>query len=67
MHELGAGTADGMFQNIGAQPDETVRDETLPAGILPLRLFESIPAASSTRLRRTRDSPLPRRSPISLN
>lgn len=43
MHELGAGTADDMFQNIGAQRGETVSDETLPAGVFPLRMFQSIP------------------------
>ena len=43
MHELGPGAANGMFQNIGAQRGETVSDETLPAGVFPLRMFQSIP------------------------
>jgi hypothetical protein len=43
VHELGPGTANGMFQNIGAQRGETVSDETLPAGVFPLRMFQSIP------------------------
>jgi len=42
MHELGTGTANDMFQNIGAQRVETVSDETLPAGVFPLRMFQSI-------------------------
>jgi hypothetical protein len=32
-----------MFQNIGAQRGETVSDETLPAGVFPLLMFQSIP------------------------
>ena len=32
-----------MFQNIGAQCGKTVRNETLPACIFPLRMFQSIP------------------------
>ena len=43
MHELGASTANGMFQYVGGQPGETVRDEALPAGVFPLRMFQSIP------------------------
>jgi hypothetical protein len=43
MHELGAGAANGMFQNVGAQRSKTVRDETLPASVFPLRMFQSIP------------------------
>ncbi len=43
MHELGTWAADDMFQNIGAQCGKTVCDKTLPAGIFPLRMFQSIP------------------------
>ena len=43
MHELGSGTADGMFQNIGTQRGKAMRDETLPAGVFPMRMFQSIP------------------------
>jgi hypothetical protein len=43
MHEFGASTANDMFQNISAQPGETMGDETLPAGVFPLRMFQSIP------------------------
>ena len=32
-----------MFQNIGAQCGKTVRNETLPACIFPLRMLQSIP------------------------
>jgi putative alpha-1,2-mannosidase len=32
-----------MFQNIGAQCGKTVRNETLPACIFPLRMFQSVP------------------------
>ena len=39
MHKLGARAANGMLQNIGAQCGKTVGDETLPAGIFPLRMF----------------------------
>src|SRR4029077_1812155 len=43
MHKLGARAANGMFQNVGAQRSKTVRDETLPASVFPLRMFQSIP------------------------
>jgi hypothetical protein len=42
MHELGAGAANDMFQYIDAQPGKTIGNETLPSGIFPLRMFQSI-------------------------
>jgi len=67
MHELGTGTANDMFQNIGAQRVETVSDETLPAGVFPLRMFQSIHDRQQHEALDYRRLPLPRRSPISLN
>lgn len=43
MHELGAGTANGMLENIGDHPHKPMRDEALPAGVFPLRIFQSVP------------------------
>lgn len=43
MHELGARTPNDMFQDIGAHGDKAMCDEALPAGVLPWRLFQSIP------------------------
>ena len=43
MHELGARAANDMFQNIGAQRGKAMRDETLPSGVFPELVLQSVP------------------------
>src|SRR5688572_4407487 len=43
MHKLGARTSNDMFQQTGARCCNPVSDKALPAGVLPLRMLQSIP------------------------